>query len=922
MAKMLAALVAFVAAVAVEAAVPSIDSSSIRLSQDPQTRLVTITYDLDNAAAVVVADIRVGGKAMSGTDLAALSGDVNMRVAEGSDRKILWRPEVDVEPGALEVSLSAYSVFNPPDYMVIDCTITNAPVRFYTSSEMLPYEGGVTNPLCKTELLVMRKIPARNVTWTMGNPSATSGYTKPHKVTLSDNYYMGVYEVSILQAYMLSSLANSTTIDGRGEALQKGTTHNGNPSQLRGTLTDEWRGWPQEGHSVREGSLIWKFRQKTPVELDLPTSAQWEYAARAGVPGRYTDGSTTTGIAALNLLAWFDKNEPSTSGFHPVGQKRPNRWGLYDVLGNVYEQCLDWYEGVAMPDATDPTGPDNAGKTLASRVYRSFSVANNYDQLTLDGVIGLYDGRGYRLCAPCYAPGAGTDGEEGEGEPLGEKTMEWLDPVRIVFVGDQVIKRAQTESSGFVQQMRSAFSATYSNRVTTVVAIGHDSGYVDYWRSTIEPNSRTAPYTSGMSADPYAELNGNPDPDWLIFGFGSMEIDCPYYGISSLSTWKSRVKELIDTIAARCTPKKIGIMGATPVTEDRESPKNAAVDAFSEAAREICDENGYTFFPVTDDIWKTFDRGRRLRNDFRITDAFVRPSAVGHYSIAQSILNELGETNAANWIVEQRIDPYFWEYRSRTAALSLRMLSADDAGDGRFTFTLAYDYTAADGSTNEVPVLTSVTVPEGWTLVSAANGRVVATGAPDRLYNDVAVAAQGLSATCRIPAPWKVVAGVPFPGSCWDGLSTFIKANADAYEKGSIDYAGHEWKTCFSTPDYFGYGSNSVNFAQLEYLNFYSGGFGKRRVYSAKERDVTVSLGRGSGVTCYVQSMVYVNGTEVLDQYLGSSAGPFTATVHLNAGWNEIGFRSVHRTWGHQLYVGIDPVDAEDDFSDIRYALP
>ena len=93
-------------------------------------------------------------------------------------------------------------------------------------------------------------------------------------------------------------------------------------------------------------------------------------------------------------------------------------------------------------------------------------------------------------------------------------------------------------------------------------------------------------------------------------------------------------------------------------------------------------------------------------------------------------------------------------------------------------------------------------------------------------------------------------------------------------------------------------------------------------MYSAKERDVTVSLGRGSGISCFIQSMVYVNGVEVLDRYLGSSGGPFTATVPLNAGWNEIGFRSVHRTWGHQLYVGIDPADAGDDFSDIRYALP
>ncbi len=96
-------------------------------------------------------------------------------------------------------------------------------------------------------------------------------------------------------------------------------------------------------------------------QMVLPTEAQWEYACRAGELGPYSGGT-------IDQVAWYDDNSEDKT--HPVGMKKPNTWGLYDMHGNVWEWCADWYD-YELEGGVDPSGPDSG----ANRVGRGGSWA-------------------------------------------------------------------------------------------------------------------------------------------------------------------------------------------------------------------------------------------------------------------------------------------------------------------------------------------------------------------------------------------------------------------------------------------------------------------------------------------------------------------------------------------------------------------
>ncbi len=177
-------------------------------------------------------------------------------------------------------------------------------------------------------------------TFTMGGSNAKHskwhGVEVPkHEVTLTKGFYMGKYEVT--QAQFQKIMGSNPSKASK------------DPNCPADTIS--------EGDAV---SFCDKLAGKTGKMTRLPTEAEWEYACRAGSTTKYFFGDDPS---KLGEYAWYDKNDGGSS--HPVGKKKPNPWGLYDIVGNVCERVSDRYAAdyYAKSSKVDPTGPSQGMKS-------------------------------------------------------------------------------------------------------------------------------------------------------------------------------------------------------------------------------------------------------------------------------------------------------------------------------------------------------------------------------------------------------------------------------------------------------------------------------------------------------------------------------------------------------------------------------
>ena len=124
----------------------------------------------------------------------------------------------------------------------------------------------------------------------------------------------------------------------------------------------------------------------------LPTEAEWEYACRAGTTTPWSCGDSEK---ELERHAWFARNARDTT--HPVGEKRPNPWGLYDMHGNVWEWCWDWYGDYSREPQTDPMGPpEGNSRMLRGGAFDSPAVFLRSAFRNRFGPENRYQGGGFR----------------------------------------------------------------------------------------------------------------------------------------------------------------------------------------------------------------------------------------------------------------------------------------------------------------------------------------------------------------------------------------------------------------------------------------------------------------------------------------------------------------------------------------------
>ena len=408
--------------------------TGVSMTQDASTRTVVISYTID-APAVITLDILTNGVTIGRGALDTVEGACDCRVEAGT-HSFRWQPDksgigeriITLEEGGAQAKLTAWAVNCPPDWMVADLRAGHAKeVRYYASSNSIP--GGIGSDTYKTDKIVLRKIHARNVEWMMGSDNDETGrradgaytpYEYLRRVTLTNDYYIGIYEVTQRQNFNVSGKTNSKFTDEEDSPLRP--VDFANYGTCRGSKTSDGAYWPDRGHDVGESSILWNFRQRTGVDFDLPTSAQWEYACRAGTTSALNSGkdiaASYTSDARLAAVGWHKGNASegyASNQTHVVGMKLPNAWGLYDMHGNVHEWVLDSV-GAVETYATHEPVIEPVGVQVADRInvqshfvrsgafnadpYKCRSAATRY----LDAWYGPQIGYGLRLAAPAYAP--------------------------------------------------------------------------------------------------------------------------------------------------------------------------------------------------------------------------------------------------------------------------------------------------------------------------------------------------------------------------------------------------------------------------------------------------------------------------------------------------------------------------------------
>ena len=323
-------------------------------------------------------------------------------MTDGGPYTVTWDASKDrPEPNGSSFAVSVSAIAGVAPYLVVDLSggpnAASYPYRYSAA------EPDLADDTCRTTELWLRQIPAG--TFIMGSSANEvgryNGYDMAlHQVTITQMFYIGVFECTQKQWELVMG-SNPSSYKGECRPVEC-VSYN----MIRGTGAQAGAGWPAYGHAVDADSFMGKLQAKTRLVFDLPTEAQWEYACRLKADGTcwttaLNSGKDLTDEAECPNMAevgWYYYNQSDGKGggntwtHTKVGSYRPSELGLYDMHGNVYEWCLDWYTSSLGSGAVeDPKGPEAGSYRLlrgggwggraqfCRAASRDYGYPSNYD---------------------------------------------------------------------------------------------------------------------------------------------------------------------------------------------------------------------------------------------------------------------------------------------------------------------------------------------------------------------------------------------------------------------------------------------------------------------------------------------------------------------------------------------------------------
>jgi formylglycine-generating enzyme required for sulfatase activity len=286
---------------------------NIRVSQRPGTMFVDVLYNLvdpDSTNIYIIAEFSANGGATYGLPISSLSGDIGP-VQPGTNRHLVWNAWNDWAGN--------YT--------------TNAKIRLTADDSLSAVPRPPTNA------------PGPNLVWI--SPGTFDMQRMGRLVYISRGFWMGRFEVT--QGEYQAVMGNNPSRHQGDPNLPVESIFPSQANDFCNQLTARER-------AAGRIDTSWVYR--------LPTEAEWEYACRAGTTTDLPYGDDP-GYVRFQAYAWYGAN--SGGNTQPVGSKVPNQWGLFDMMGNVYELCSDTWSSLPAGNFTDPDIRDGNSSCIVIR---------------------------------------------------------------------------------------------------------------------------------------------------------------------------------------------------------------------------------------------------------------------------------------------------------------------------------------------------------------------------------------------------------------------------------------------------------------------------------------------------------------------------------------------------------------------------